>query len=222
MTRTWMTTLVIAGGLQSAMFGQQPQRQYPQQYPPQQQQQQYPSNQSDPNYNDQYDRRDDRGQYSDNQGYDPNQDSDYDDNYQGVGAPPPPPMQTYSYRRPQRPGPGYLWVDGYWNFLSRRYSWVSGYWMLPPYAGSYWIAPRYSSGHYFRGYWGASRGGYSRGYVHEEWRDRGHYQTPREAYRGSSQYRYPLQNYHRGSNSGFRSGDRGSHYENGDHRSGRR
>ncbi len=38
------------------------------------------------------------------------------------------------------PGPGYYWVDGYWNFVGGRYAWVGGYWALPPYAGGYWVA----------------------------------------------------------------------------------
>lgn len=174
MTRSLMAMLVVAGGLTPAMFGQQyPQQQYPQQ--------QYPQRQGDPSG--QYD----NGQYTGNPGYDG--DPGYDNSIQGDYAPAPPPMPSYAYQRPPMPGPGYYWVDGYWNFMGGRYSWVGGYWMVPPYAGGYWVAPRYSSGRFFRGYWGGARPAYNRGFVRGGYSYRGsqrsqqHYTAP--APRGS-------------------------------------
>jgi hypothetical protein len=44
---------------------------------------------------------------------------------------------------PPCPGPGYVWMNGYWA--------------APPYEGAYWVAPRYFGGHYVAGYWGGER-----------------------------------------------------------------
>jgi hypothetical protein len=87
----------------------------------------------------------------------------YDDS-QGIYAPPPPSIPRYAYNRPPMPGPGFYWVDGYWNFQRPRYVWVNGYWARPPYAGGYWVAPRYNSGRYFLGFWGGPRSNFNRGY----------------------------------------------------------
>src|SRR5215831_811625 len=62
--------------------------------------------------------------------------------------------------RPPCPGPGYAWVDGYYDPYGH---WFDGYWAVPPYAGAYWVAPRFSGGYYSRGYWGGERYSY-RGY----------------------------------------------------------
>jgi hypothetical protein len=167
MKRNWMARLVIAGGLGSAMFGQQ----YPQQAPPYQ---------GDPNYNDQYGNSQyDSGQYGGDPGYGGSD--------QGLYAPAPPPMPRYAYQRPPMPGPGYYWVDGYWDFLAGRYSWVGGYWMLPPYAGGYWVRPRYSGGRFFMGFWGGVRRDYGRGFVSNDNRYQGHVQAPRQSYRAPAQ-----------------------------------
>jgi hypothetical protein len=82
----------------------------------------------------------------------------------GVGLPgyyAPPPVVAY---RPPYPGPGYYWVDGYYNPYG---SWIAGYWAPPAYGYGYgYVAPRYYSapryyGSYYRGYYG---GGYRRGF----------------------------------------------------------
>jgi len=58
-----------------------------------------------------------------------------------------------------RPGRGYTWVAGYWDWRPVRhdYVWVPGYWARPPHRHSVWVAPRYvtrSHHHYYRrGYW---------------------------------------------------------------------
>jgi hypothetical protein len=104
MKRNWMAMLVIAGGFDLAMFGQQ----YPQQDP-----RQYPADQGAPNYNGQGSNgRYDNGEYSRDPGYGAyNGDPAYDDSDQGVYAPAPPPVPSYAYQRPPMPGPGYYWVD---------------------------------------------------------------------------------------------------------------
>ncbi len=98
------------------------------------------------------------GQYEDPNGYqDPN--GQYGD--PGYAAPAPPQAPVYAAAPPPAPGPGYIWIDPYWNFIGGRYVYVNGYWGLPPYAGDYWFGPRYYGGHYYAGYWGRSgvRGG---------------------------------------------------------------
>ena len=200
MTRTWMAMLVLAGGSISSVFGQQ----YPQQYPPTQG---YGSgNEQDP-YN-QYG----SGQYAGDPGYPYAQGDPAYDNMQGDYAPAPPPVPSYAYQRPPMPGPGYYWVDGYWNFMGGRYSWVGGYWTIPPYAGTYWVAPRYSSGRFYRGFWGGARRGFDRGFVRGGYGNRGYVQPYRQSYRapaprgsgfGGSRYRDS-----RPANQGLRQGRR--------------
>jgi hypothetical protein len=52
--------------------------------------------------------------------------------------------------RPPCPGPGYVWVDGYYG---PHGAWIAGYWTLPPAVGAAWIAPRYVGPRYVPGYW---------------------------------------------------------------------
>ena len=72
-----------------------------------------------------------------------------------IGREPPPPIR-YERRGPL-PGPGYVWVDGFWAWRGGRYVWVPGHWDRPPYAGAYWSHPhydRYEDGwHYHEGHW---------------------------------------------------------------------
>jgi len=194
MKHNWMAGLVIAGGIGSAMFGQQ----YPQRDP-----QQNPPYQGAPSYNGQYGtgQRDNR-EYATEPGYGTyNGDSDYNDSDQGVYAPAPPQAPSYANVRPPMPGPGYYWVDGYWNLVGGRYSWVGGYWMRPPYAGVYWVAPRYSAGRFFVGFWGGGHRNFDRR------PDGNHYrsQAPRQSYRSPAQSRSGFRD---GDNRGDRSGNR--------------
>ncbi|MBB5056813.1 hypothetical protein HDF16_001498 [Granulicella aggregans] len=64
-----------------------------------------------------------------------------------IGAPPPPIRYE---ARPPLPGPGYAWIDGYWEPYGGRYRWVGGRWDRPPYPGAYWSHPHYD--HYDRGW----------------------------------------------------------------------
>jgi hypothetical protein len=47
---------------------------------------------------------------------------------------------AYAVARPAYPGPGYIWVDGYWAENYGRRVWVAGYWTRP--------APRYERPRY--------------------------------------------------------------------------
>lgn len=55
------------------------------------------------------------------------------------------------------PGPGYVWCDGYWNWVGTRYVWVKGYWARPPHAGMRWQPSRwvhrYNRYEFERGHW---------------------------------------------------------------------
>lgn len=42
------------------------------------------------------------------------------------------------------PGPGYVFIPGYYTWTSTRYVWVDPTWMAPPVAGAIWIAPQWT------------------------------------------------------------------------------
>jgi hypothetical protein len=67
-----------------------------------------------------------------------------------IGAPPAPRVLRV---RPNSPGPGYSWVDGYWYPSNNRYVWHAGYYTRPPYEGAAWVGPRYEGQQYYAGYW---------------------------------------------------------------------
>ncbi len=91
--------------------------------------------------------------------YDPQYDANYNHaNYNAQRYVAQPPMYGPRYWRPPMPGPGFVWVDGYWSFMRGRYVWAPGYWTRPPFAGGYWVAPVYNRGHFFAGFWGGHRG----------------------------------------------------------------
>jgi hypothetical protein len=88
----------------------------------------------------------------------------------GYYPPAPAPVVVTAYR-PPCPGPGYVWVDGYYDAYG---AWYNGYWALPPYAGAYWVAPRYYGGRFYAGYWGGARRldrDDFRGWRDHEWRE---------------------------------------------------
>jgi hypothetical protein len=68
----------------------------------------------------------------------------------------PPPPQTRGIAG-FAPGPGYVWVDGFWDWRGGNWYWVRGYWVRPPRPRAIWVAPRwepYGRGYRFhRGYW---------------------------------------------------------------------
>ncbi len=60
----------------------------------------------------------------------------------------PPPLPVYA--QPIIPGPGYIWIPGYWAWAPGGYYWVPGTWSLPPAVGLLWTP----------GYWGWVNGAY--------------------------------------------------------------
>jgi len=52
-----------------------------------------------------------------------------------VTAPPAPVVEVQGVA----PQPGYLWVNGYWNWVGGRHVWVGGHWDAPPRPGYYWV-----------------------------------------------------------------------------------
>lgn len=72
----------------------------------------------------------------------------------------PPPAPRVIRVRPTAPGPGFLWVDGYWFPVNGRYRWHDGYWTRPPYDGAVWVGPHHDGERFFDGYWGG--GGHER------------------------------------------------------------
>jgi len=72
-----------------------------------------------------------------------------------VGTAPPPPLVVGPVG--VAPGPGYIWIDGYWDWVGGGWVWVPGRWVLPPSPRAAWIGPVYRHDHggyrYFRGHW---------------------------------------------------------------------
>jgi hypothetical protein len=64
-----------------------------------------------------------------------------------IGTAPPP--IRYEERGPI-PGPGFVWMEGYWAPDGRHYKWVRGRWDRPPFEGAYWSHPHYD--HYKEGW----------------------------------------------------------------------
>lgn len=67
-------------------------------------------------------------------------------------APPPPPVETVVIA----PGPGYVWVDGEWEW-NGRWVWCAGHWGYPPRPGVVWVVGRtwndHRGWHQDRGHW---------------------------------------------------------------------
>ena len=55
------------------------------------------------------------------------------------------------------PGPGYVWVDGFWDLRGGRWAWVNGRWDRPPHRGAHWDRDRWerhgNGWRYHRGHW---------------------------------------------------------------------
>src|SRR5215468_6813314 len=75
-------------------------------------------------------------------------------------APPPLPI----YDQPVIPGPGYIWMPGYWAYGPNGYYWVPGTWVLPPGIGLLWTPPWWGWNGtiyvFHAGYWGPRVGYY--------------------------------------------------------------
>jgi hypothetical protein len=126
-----------------------------------------------------------------------------------VGYRPAPPPQVAVAYRAASPGPGYVWVDGYYDEYG---AWYEGYWTLPPYTGAYWMAPRYDGGRFVAGFWNGPRGVY---------RDTRH--VDRFVERRDTVHSAPVYRNDRGSNYGHSSNnDRGANNDRGRGNSGDR
>ncbi len=60
-----------------------------------------------------------------------------------VSGPPPAPIAEQPQMPP--PGPGAVWVAGYWHWTGMQYAWIPGHWENAP-PGTAWAAPRYVKG----------------------------------------------------------------------------
>jgi len=74
--------------------------------------------------------------------------------YYYVRVPPPPPRYgVVGYA----PGPGYVWVDGFWDWRGGNWFWVAGSWRRPPHRGAVWVPHRWvQTSHGYRlqhGHW---------------------------------------------------------------------
>ncbi len=60
----------------------------------------------------------------------------------GIGgyASPPPPVVAYAT---PCPGPGYVWVAGFWDYSGPRPFWRAGYWTPPRFVRPYRVEPRF-------------------------------------------------------------------------------
>ena len=67
-----------------------------------------------------------------------------------VNTPPPspPPVEAVEGSEPPpqvveqvvvSPGPGYIWISGFWAWHHHRWEWVRGHWDLPPRRGAIWV-----------------------------------------------------------------------------------
>ena len=64
-----------------------------------------------------------------------------------IGSAPPPVRYE---ARPRAPGPGFSWIDGFYEPYRNQYRWHPGYWQQPPFQGAYYVHPHYD--HYPQGW----------------------------------------------------------------------
>jgi outer membrane lipoprotein SlyB len=103
-------------------------------------------------------REDEQEQREENDAYDVSTTSSEHGQQFAIGiliGPPPPPRVVYVE---PTPGPEFVWVEGYWYPVGRRYEWHDGYWTRPPYDGARWAPAHYDGQRFFEGYWEGDRG----------------------------------------------------------------
>ena len=92
-----------------------------------------------------------------------------------------PPHARVEYRS-EMPGPGYVWVKGFWDWDGGQWVWLPGRWERPASAGVVWVEP-----HYFRdgegyryepGHWSNQR--LAEGSDYREWREKHHHHGDRD------------------------------------------
>jgi hypothetical protein len=67
----------------------------------------------------------------------------------------PPFLRIVSTAGKVRPGPGFVWIAGYWYPVEGHYLWRDGRWARPPHSGDAWVPPHHDGHRYFPGYWEA-------------------------------------------------------------------
>jgi|GEM_PF-418500 len=137
----------------------------------------------------------------------------------------PPPVVRVEHR-PPRPGPGFVWVRGYWYpdpDGDGHYTWHSGYWTRPPYQGAFWVPPRRDGGMFYEGYWNGPRGRVDHDHTWD--RDRGrdydHFENNRRDNDNRGDYNRGNDNnrgdYNRGNDNNRGNYNQGDHHDNDHH-----
>ena len=54
---------------------------------------------------------------------------------------PPPPLQVEAYGL--SPGPGNVWINGYWGYEGGHHVWHGGHWEKPPRPNAHYVAARW-------------------------------------------------------------------------------
>jgi hypothetical protein len=76
--------------------------------------------------------------------------------YVAYRVPPPPPAPVVGVVG-YAPGPGYVWVSGFWDLRGGNWAWVGGRWAIPPRPRAVWVADRWERNgahwRYYRGHW---------------------------------------------------------------------
>jgi len=62
--------------------------------------------------------------------------------YAGVAVGPPPPPPVYGPVA-VAPGPGFIWINGWYDLVGGRWVWHPGYWARPPHPGYVWVEPHW-------------------------------------------------------------------------------
>jgi hypothetical protein len=57
------------------------------------------------------------------------------------------PPRAMVEHRPVRPGPNYVWINGYHRWDGNAYRWEGGRWEMPPRHHAVWVAPRWEHRH---------------------------------------------------------------------------
>ena len=70
-----------------------------------------------------------------------------------IGPPPPPRYGVMG----MAPGPGYMWIDGYWDLRGSAWVWAPGRWVRPPRPHAVWVPHEWREDHgryrFYRGHW---------------------------------------------------------------------
>ena len=68
-----------------------------------------------------------------------------------------PPRPVHVHAIGVAPGPGYVWVNGYHEYVGGRYIWREGEWVRPPRPHAVWVEHHWVHRHggyvFVRGYW---------------------------------------------------------------------